>query len=86
METVNKILDWLKSQPSWIRAVAILVIAAVASILFFSSCGSMNKVTVRSLDPSTTVTISVSQSTTNDTDNTIDPNVNLNIKPNETQK
>lgn len=42
METIMKILDWLKPKPLWAKIVAIVVIIAI-SVLLLCSCGSTLK-------------------------------------------
>lgn len=42
METINKILNWLKPKPLWAKIIAIAVITAIAALLL-CSCGSTVK-------------------------------------------
>lgn len=42
METIKKILEWLKPKPLWAKIVAIVVIIAI-SVLLLCSCGSTLK-------------------------------------------
>lgn len=42
MDTISKILNWLKPKPLWAKIVAIVVIIAL-SVLLLCSCGSTMK-------------------------------------------
>lgn len=42
METIQKIIDWLKPKPLWAKIVAIVVVVAL-SVLLLCSCGSTMK-------------------------------------------
>ena len=42
MDTIMKILDWLKPKPLWAKIVAIIVVIAL-SVLLLCSCGTSMK-------------------------------------------
>lgn len=35
------IFDWLKTQPKWLKSIAVVVVALVAALLIFSSCSTL---------------------------------------------
>lgn len=41
MEKIKMIFDWLKTQPKWLKSIAVVVVALVAALLIFSSCSSI---------------------------------------------
>ena len=43
MENLKKLLEWLKTLPSWARVVVLALIAAILAILSLTSCSATAK-------------------------------------------
>lgn len=75
-------LEWLKTLPIWLRAVALILIAGLALIasMNFVACGTPKTVaTVHNVNPNSTVTVSMTVSNSNTSSPTIDANPSLTI-------
>lgn len=82
MDNSSKFFAWLKTLPVWLRAVVLVLIAALALIfsVSFTSCGTPKTVaTVQNVNPNSSVivTMSVSNSTTSSTSTDATPSVNF---------
>lgn len=83
MESIKKILEWLKLFPLWVRCLLLVLISAVLvlmSLSAVSACGTPKTVaTVQNVNPNSTVTVtmSVSNSTTSSTSTDATPSINL---------
>lgn len=78
MDNLKKIWSWLLTLPLWLRSVILILSAVLAILLSVSSCGTPKTVaTVQNVNPNSTVTVSmsVSNSTTNTTD--VPPTINF---------
>lgn len=79
----NKVfLEWLKTLPIWLRAVALILIAALVLIasMSFAACGTPKTVaTVHNVNPNSTVTVSMTVSNSNTSSPVIDTNPSLTI-------
>ncbi len=78
-ETIKKIWENLKKLPLWLRVVVLLLLAALALITTVS-CGPSTKVVARTNNKSS-VNISVTQPSTNDTDVNVDAKPEVNVQP-----
>ena len=61
----EKLLDWLRSSPNWVRAVVPFILAALCAIYLLSSCGTVSRVqidkrTTRHVQDTTHVVVSQS--------------------------
>lgn len=61
----QKLLDWLRSSPKWVRAVVPFILAALCAIYLLSSCGTVSRVqldkrTTRHVNDTTHVVVSQS--------------------------
>lgn len=74
METFNKFFEWLKTLPVWLRAVALILIAALMLVFTLSSCG-VTRASVLNRAEGTSTEIKIT--TSNPTTVTATPNVNL---------
>lgn len=43
METIKKIISWLITQSTWIKALAIAIAAAILAVVLFSSCSTIQQ-------------------------------------------
>lgn len=82
METFKKLFSWLETLPLWLRAIVLVLLAALVLIasMSFSACGTPKTVaTVQNVNPNSTVTVtmSVSNSTTSSTSTDATPSVNI---------
>lgn len=83
METIKKILEWLRPFPFWVRCLLLALISAVLvlmSLSAVSACGTPKTVaTVQNVNPNSTVTVtmSVSNSTTSSTSTDATPSVSI---------
>lgn len=83
METIKKIVAWLRPFPLWVRCLLVALIGAVLVLLSLSAvsaCGTPKTVaTVQNVNPNSTVTVtmSVSNSTTSSTSTDASPSVNI---------
>lgn len=82
MDTFNKLFTWLKTLPVWLRAIVLVLFAAIILIasMSVSACGTPKTVaTVQNVNPNSTVTVtmSVSNSTTSSTSTDATPSVNF---------
>lgn len=78
-ETLKKIWENLKKLPLWLRAVVLLLIAALA-LIATTSCGPSTKIVTRT-DNKSSVDISITQPSTNDTDVNVDTKPEVNVQP-----
>lgn len=81
METINKILSWLKTFPVWVRALIVFFIGCLFVLFTLTSCGTPKTVaTVQNVNPNSTVTVtmSVSNSTTSEVETNSTPSVSYN--------
>lgn len=76
METMTKLISWLKTLPVWLRALALLAIAGLALIasMSLSACG-VTRASVLNRAEGTTTEVKIT--TSNPTSVTATPNVNL---------
>ncbi len=86
METLKNIFSWLSDKPKWVKSLAVVVVALICAMLFFSSCSS-TRATVRNPRNSatTSITISVSNPQTVDVSPSVDSTqfgINLTPKSN----
>lgn len=61
----EKLFDWLRSSPNWVRAVVPFILAAICAIYLLSSCGTVTRVqfdkrTTRQIHDTTHVVVSQS--------------------------
>lgn len=80
MENINKFISWLKQFPIVIRTIIMFLICALLVLMSLSACGTPKTVaTVQNVNPNSTVTVtlSVSNETTNTVDGEVIPSVNL---------
>ena len=78
----NKLWAWLKTLPTWLRAIVLLLVSVLALIasMSFYACGTPKTIaTVQNVNPNSTVTVtmSVSNSTTSTPTVEATPNVSL---------
>lgn len=78
-ETLKKIWESLKNLPLWLRAVVLLLVAALV-LISTASCGPSTKVVTRT-DNKSSVNISITQPSTNDTDVNVDAKPEVNVQP-----
>ena len=78
-DTLVKILDFLKTLPSWLRLSLIGVVAVFMALMSFTSCGPVVRVSAKSTTD--TVSISVSQNVTDSTGLSVSVNPNISINP-----
>ena len=89
METLKKILQWLKPFPVWARALILALISAalvVMSLFALSACGTPKTVaTVQNVNPNSAVTVTMTVSNSNSANTTVEatPSVTLPIKSKE---
>lgn len=82
METIKKIVEWLRPFPLWLRCLLLALISAVCVLLSLSAvsaCGTPKTVaTVQNVNPNSSVTVSmtVSNSTTTTPEVTTTPSFN----------
>lgn len=80
METIKKLLAWLKPFPIWIRALVLFLVSALLLIatMAFTSCGTPKTMaTVTNVNPNSTVTVTLSVQNSNSTTNNVDPTVTI---------
>lgn len=79
MDNLTKLIEWLKTLPVWLRAIALLAIAGLALIasMSLSACG-VTKASVLNRAEGTVTEIKIT--TSNPTSVTATPNVNLEYK------
>lgn len=41
MDKFKMFFDWLKTQPKWLKFIAVVIVALLTSLLIFSSCSSI---------------------------------------------
>lgn len=78
----NNFFSWLKTLPVWLRAIVLVLVAALVLIASMSlyACGTPKTVaTVQNVNPNSTVTVtmSVSNSTTSSTSTDATPSVDI---------
>lgn len=76
MDTITKLISWLKTLPIWLRAIALLAIAGLALIasMSLSACG-VTRATVSNRAEGTSTEIKIT--TSNPTSVTATPNVEI---------
>lgn len=76
METITKLISWLKTLPVWLRALALLAIVGLVLIasMSLSACG-VTRASVLNRAEGTTTEVKIT--TSNPTTVTATPNVNL---------
>ena len=79
METLNKFFAWIKSiGPIWLRALLLVLFAAILFIMTFTSCGaSKSTVRVYNRADSTTTTVSVSNGDGGSTTVNVTPSIQI---------
>lgn len=80
METIKKLLKWLEPMPTWLRALVLVLLAAIALIATttLQSCGTPKTMaTVTNVNPNSTVTVTLSVHNSNSTTNNVDPTVTV---------
>lgn len=82
MESLSKLITWLKSFPIWLRAIALLCIAGLALIasMAMTSCGTTRAVVHNSANGTST---EIKITTNNPTSVDVSPNVKLNNQKDE---
>lgn len=80
MDTFKTLLEWLKTLPIWLRAIALALIAGLALIasISLSACGSTTRATVRNNAEGTQTEVKIT--TSNPSTIQVSPNVTLTPK------
>lgn len=80
MEKIQKLLEWMKGKPWWIKLIASIVIAAILFIL--TSCGTpKTTATVHNVNPHSAVTVTMTVSSSNQTDVNTDASASSSVTP-----
>lgn len=81
METLKKLIEWLKLlTPTWLRAVVLILFAALIFIFSLSGCG-ITTARVRTMDSGQA---SITITTNNPTEVTASPNVSVDLPSSKT--
>lgn len=76
MENLQKIWNWLKTLPVWLRAVVLLLVG-ILTLIFSVSCSTMSRVIVKETTSGVTITTSQSADEQNSTSIQVNPTLNL---------
>ena len=66
----QKLYQWLKTLPLWLRAIVLVLISCLVLIAStsLSACGTMTSATIRNIQPNTNTAINITSNTHNETE------------------